>query len=111
MSNQNEQEEPFLVVGPLTEILLEVDDCNNVIEFFEHFDLKVPACLKLATKDYISNQTLETQNAFRIALCEALIGGKEEIFKDEIFQLININTSKIVYEHNFTKQLEEVLGK
>jgi hypothetical protein len=108
MSN-TEKEECFLVVEPLKEVTIEPEDCTNVIEFFTHFNLAVPAYLTEAVTSFASDQNTETQDVFRVALCRALLEGKEDIFQDEIFKLINQNTVKVVELNEFTVQLKEML--
>lgn len=111
MSNQEQQEERFLVVEPLKEVTIEGDDAVAVLEFFKAFDAVAPQALVDAAESFKVNPTPETQNVFRVELCRALLEGKEPVFQDEVFKLINQNTAQVVYHHEFNKQLEETLAE
>jgi hypothetical protein len=108
-SEENTQEERFLVVEPLKEVMIEGEDALNVLQFFKAFEATPPKTLEDAITAFVANPTTETQNAFRVELCAALMNGTEPVFQDEVFQLINQNTRQVVYHHEFNKQLEETL--
>jgi hypothetical protein len=64
-----------------------------------------------AANAFKADPTPVTQNTFRVELCRALLEGKESVFQDEVFKLINQNTAQIVYHAEFTRQLEETLAE
>ena len=109
--SQEETTEKFLVVEPLKEVVIEVDDAKNILEFFEHFSLSVPAYVTEAITAFEKEQTLDTQNKFRVAFSKAINEGKEALFSDDIFKLIRENTKQIVFYNEFTEQLEEALSQ
>ena len=111
MSHDDTNEERFLVVEPLKEVAIEGEDAVNVLEFFKAFDAVAPQALVDAAHAFKESPTPQTQNQFRVELCRALMEGKEPVFQDEVFKLINQNTSQVVYHHEFNRQLEETLAE
>jgi hypothetical protein len=105
------ENDPFVKIDSLTEVYIDADSCGDVIEFFNHFQLKLPETLVEAANAFIANSNVETQDVFRLELCAALSNGKEEIFNDETFRLIGNNAKSILFHNYFIKHLEETLVK
>jgi hypothetical protein len=100
-----------MILDPLKEVKIESDDAMNVVEFWQHFKLSMPEDLAKAAQNFMENSTVETQNEFRLAICKAVVDGKESIFEDEVFKKIKFNASKILFHSNFSSELEKVLDE
>lgn len=104
---------------PLTEITTDTDDCRNVLDFFQHFKIEIPAYLSKAIDNYEAVlgssepelAKLDAQNHFRIALCKAMIESDHPLFKDELFDTVIKNSTETVFLANFDEQVQTALKK
>lgn len=93
----------------LTEVVIDINDVKNGMNFFKHFNLEVPELLKKAIEDFEKEPNIETQNEFRIAFCKTILQGTEEIYKDEVFELIKVNMAKIDDVYELEKSIKDTL--
>lgn len=112
-------------VGPLEEVTTDIEDCNNVKDFFYHFKIDMPDYLSNAIQDYENElkkspaiikedynkekNLIEHQNNFRVALCRAMVESNHPLFKDELFKTVITNSDQVVFTSNFDKQISEAL--
>jgi hypothetical protein len=123
--SQAEKSENNFQVDPLKEVTTDVEDCKNVRDFFSHFKIDLPASLdeaistyeklleanKTSTKETKSTDQslINAQNAFRVALCKAMVDSEHPLFKDELFKTVINNSDQVVFCANFDKQVTEEL--
>ena len=92
----------------LSAIKIDKTDLDGVLDFWEHFGIKVPAYLKKASDDFIANPSVETQEEFRFALCAA-IREEDDIFSDDLFCAIRESSEEVYKNALFEKHLLNTL--
>lgn len=92
-------------------VAISKEDIGNVRNFFSLFEIPMPDRLKEALERFEKEETVYNQNQVRIALCEAMVTSNHEAFKDQLFSPAVDNSTKILYESNFDKDLEDTLTK
>ena len=96
-------------INKLENIKIESGDVEAILDFWKHFELETPDYLIKAAQDFRSDQNIETQDALRVAICKAIHEGKEDIFQDELFQVIKSSSDQVLFHSQFKEQLEETL--
>lgn len=95
----------------LKDIVITKQDLTNLTEFFNVFEITPTPDLAevIARCTSSENITLEDQEQVRVGLCASMISSAHPMFKDELFEPIIVNASKIVYEDSFHKEVAEKL--
>lgn len=99
-----------MTIYRLEDLKIEANDVDGVLDFWKHFQLDTPDYLKKAAEDFRLEQNIETQHALRVAICKAIHEGKEDIFQDELFNVIKTKSDQIYLQSQFEEQLEETLN-
>ena len=97
----------------LKEVVLNHDDIKNLREFFTHFKISMIAEMEeiLARWEMKKDKvTPQDQQDLKVALCAQMLQSDHPMFKDELFKPILENSSKIVFDAQFEKELETQLS-
>lgn len=95
-------------------VTISKEDAANIVKFFEHFNIPIPAPLQAQINRFNDNPdsyTPKEQDKLKIELAHAIITCDHELLKDEIFQTLNVNSDKEWFEAQFDRDVEEVFSK
>lgn len=114
ITDQKQEEVQFT---PLTDLCIDGDDCRNVKDFYEHFNIDMTEALKqsiLAFEEALNAQApkeklIELQNDMRVQLCVSVCSSEHPLFKDQLFTEVRDNAKQVAFLSNFNKQLEELV--
>jgi hypothetical protein len=103
MSNQETTSELKEVAQTVS---ISAEDLKHIRDFFTHFNIKMPATLSTALDAFAAEQSYENQDRIRIELAATMYEVDHPIFKDELFKSVIENSSRILYDARFGRQLE-----
>lgn len=114
ITDQKQEEVQFT---PLKELCIDGDDCKNIKDFYEHFNIGMGESLKSAIEIFekaIHNQAtrehlIDLQNELRLQLCISICSSEHPLFKDPLFSEVSENSKQVAFLSNFNKQLEELV--
>lgn len=90
-------------------VVITPEDVRAALDFWTHFKIPVQSYLTDAAALFEKEQTLENQNAVKLALCKAISETDHEAFKDPIFAPIVSECSDTKFKMQFDKDLEDTL--
>lgn len=114
ITDQKQEEVQFT---PLKELCIDSDDCKNIKDFYEHFNINMEEGLRSAIENFdkaIHNQAereqlIELQNELRLQLCVSICSSEHPLFKDPLFSEVSENSKQVAFLSSFNKQLEELV--
>jgi len=98
----------------LKEVVLNNDDIKNLREFFVHFKVEIIPELEEVLTRWESKRekvTPQDQEDLKVALCANMLASEHQMFKDELFKPILENSSKIVYDATFEREIKNQLAE
>lgn len=90
-------------------VVITPEDVRAALDFWTHFKIPLHASLVEAADLFSKEQTIENQNAVKLALCKAIAETDHEAFKDPIFAPIVSECGDTMFKMQFDKDLEETL--
>ena len=87
-------------------------DVKTVRDFFEHFQIKIPASLDSALQEVEDTDSIDLllQDKMKVEVCRAMIAADMPLFKDELFNEVMTNAKRLVFDADFRQQFEEEAG-
>lgn len=107
----------WVQVEPLKEVCIDNEDVKNIIDFFRHFEIKMPDDLTEALKAFEEAQVRNApdgelcllQNTLRTALCRCIVERNADAFKNEIFNEVVENCKKVIFIDSFENQVKDLV--
>ena len=93
------------------ELLITPEDVAAAFEFWDQFNIPMPAELKAAEDAFKANPTFENQEALKFHLLQAIITTNHEAFTDSSFKPIFDQCNEHYQHLSFTRELEAELAK